>query len=267
MAHLTSTLHRKQFSSHVDQSIQMDLLYDNQQSSSLHDVVLSDFQSQSQHTSPETVQVDVHSSHIPSQPAVQGVPSIQAVRPRAVVSAPELQPITQSGEQLSVQSRHGKESQFISDAKEAMAYYRRRVREEEEEKRNKEEWFGYDQQNLLESTTERKQSRGDGAKKVDTLVRIQLESLPSFFPIFVILVSVGQLIAFGVTAYLGGFAPIGFGAENMTDVFSSPEPPYEKNFTHQVSKNLWIGPDARYLIHVGAKFTPCMRKDHKIFSG
>ena len=68
-------------------------------------------------------------------------------------------------------------------------------------------------------------------------------------------------------AYLGEFSPIGFGAENKTGLFSSPELPfYVKNYFHLVPKNMLIGPDAPYLIHVGAKFTPCMRKDPRIFA-
>ena len=41
------------------------------------------------------------------------------------------------------------------------------------------------------------------------MVRMQLESLLTFFPIFIILVSVGQLIPFSMIAYLGEFSPIG----------------------------------------------------------
>ena len=72
-------------------------------------------------------------------------------------------------------------------------------------------------------------------KTVDTMVRMQLESLPTF----IILVSVGQLISFSMIAYLGEFSPIGFGAENKTGLFSSPETPfYVKNYSHLVPKNM-----------------------------
>ena len=122
--------------------------------------------------------------------------------------------------------RQQTDEDFIHDKKEAMAYSSCHVREKQEEQQKREEWFGaspQDLRNLLsESTIDRRDSNADGVKTVDTMVRMQLESLPTFFPIFIILVNVGQLIPFSMIAYLGEFSPIGFGAENKTGLFSSP---------------------------------------------
>eukprot|EP00118_Oscarella_pearsei_P017384 m.171691 g.171691 ORF g.171691 m.171691 type:complete len:729 (+) comp39070_c1_seq4:1248-3434(+) len=159
--------------------------------------------------------------------------------------------------------------EFMRDPNEALVYYRRRVKEEAEaeEKHKKEnaEWFGFDQSALMSSSQD--VGKGKGKKEnVDTFVRMQLESLPQFFPIFIILISVGQVIAMGLTAYFGRFAPIGLGVDKTNESFSSLLPPYTANFTHTVAKNMWIGPNGRYLIQVGAKFTPCMREDSKIYA-
>ena len=131
----------------------------------------------------------------------------------------------------------------IHDKKEAMAYSRCHVREEQEEQQKREEWFGASPQDLRnplsESTIDQRDSNADGVKTVDTMVRMQLESLPTFFPIFTILVSVRQLIPFSMIAYLGEFCLIGFGAENEMGLFSSPETPfYVKNYSHLLPKNM-----------------------------
>ena len=270
---LTTTLrHKRSTPQTTTGDLPLNQLYDNKRSLSapLPEDMLSESQTEE---TPEAIEVNIHippnhqaTPRAVSQPTV-GAAALRPTAPRAAASAAEIQPINQP-----VGKRRQAAEDFIRDKKEAMAYYRHRVREEQEGQQKRDEWFGaspQDLQNLLsESTIDRRDSNADGVKKVDTMVRMQLESLPTFFPIFIILVSVGQLIAFSVIAYLGGFSPIGFGAENKTGLFSSPEPPlYVKNYSHLVPKNLWIGPDARYLIRVGAKFTPCMRKDHRIFAG
>lgn len=264
---LTTTLQRKRAALQTSENLPLDPLHNNKRSISAP-APEEMLESVDEEIS-GAIEVDVHNppnqARAASQPVVRAATSHPNAS-HAAVSAPEIQPINEPAR------RHQQtDDTFIHDAKEAMAYYRRRVREEQEEQQKKEEWFGsspQDMQNLLsESTIDRRDSSAGGVKKVDTMVRMQLESLPTFFPIFIILVSIAQLIAFGVTAYLGGFSPIGFGAENKTGLFSSPEPPYHvKNYSHLVPKNMWIGPDARYLIHIGAKFTPCMRTDHRIFA-
>ena len=138
--------------------------------------------------------------------------------------------------------RQQADEDVIHDKKEAIVYSRCHVREEQEEQQKREEWFGaspQDLRNLLSESTIDRRDSNTGVKTVDTMVRMQLESFPTFFPIIIILVSVGQLIPFSMITYLGEFSPIGFGAEIKTGLFSSPELPFHvKNYSHLVPKHM-----------------------------
>lgn len=82
-------------------------------------------------------------------------------------------------------------------------------------------------------------------------------------PYFTYWVTFVQIVCYIVTVSVYGFAPIGFHQTTYHDeVYSS------KMFVESVSyieqDNLWIGARQADLIHLGAKYSPCMRKDYNV---
>ncbi|XP_071947971.1 inactive rhomboid protein 1-like [Antedon mediterranea] len=82
-------------------------------------------------------------------------------------------------------------------------------------------------------------------------------------PIFSTFVTVTQLFVFSVLCYFGGIAPIGV-TQQLT--YAEGVKTFIGTETISVSTypNVWIGPNAKYWIGVGAMYSPCMRKDHFI---
>ena len=98
-----------------------------------------------------------------------------------------------------------------------------------------------------------------------TLIRQKVESLPTFFPIFILGVTLVQSIATIVAIITGGLAPIGAIPEETHELRASlGNPSKVENSTYEESVNPWVGSPIPFLITIGAKFTPCMREDHKI---
>ncbi|KAJ4945040.1 hypothetical protein JOQ06_013579 [Pogonophryne albipinna] len=62
-----------------------------------------------------------------------------------------------------------------------------------------------------------------------------------------------------------GFAPVGFAQHSSSELVLKNKGIYESvKFIQQ--ENFWIGPSSDDLIHLGAKFSPCIRKDTQIVS-
>lgn len=62
-----------------------------------------------------------------------------------------------------------------------------------------------------------------------------------------------------------GMAPIGFSYELKTGIAMTVT--LEKQYiSYPVKQNFWIGPAAQDLVHLGAKYAPCMRNDSNIFA-
>ncbi|KAG2461081.1 RHDF2 protein, partial [Polypterus senegalus] len=60
-----------------------------------------------------------------------------------------------------------------------------------------------------------------------------------------------------------GFAPIGFAQHSTTELVLRNKGIYESiKYTQQ--ENFWLGPGSDALIHLGAKFSPCIRRDEQI---
>uniref|UniRef100_A0A669B528 Inactive rhomboid protein n=1 Tax=Oreochromis niloticus TaxID=8128 RepID=A0A669B528_ORENI len=64
-----------------------------------------------------------------------------------------------------------------------------------------------------------------------------------------------------VTIY--GIAPIGFSQHETVDSVLRNKGVYE-NVKFVQQQNFWVGPSSEALIHLGAKFSPCMRQDEEI---
>lgn len=103
-------------------------------------------------------------------------------------------------------------------------------------------------------------------ERQSTLIRQKVESLPTFFPFFILGITLIQSVATIVAIIIGGLAPIGILPNIVNDeaaslrnaTFKAEIISYEEPF------NPWIGAPIPFLITFGAKFTPCMREDHKI---
>ena len=113
----------------------------------------------------------------------------------------------------------------------------------------------------------RKRKRQTKLQRQSTLVRRKVESLPSFWPIFIVIISIVQVVAMIVLLAIRSLAPIRASPASFTEEFPSLLNETTAAFvTYHRSFNLWIGPTAPNLIRFGAKFPPCMRSDDGIRS-
>ncbi|KAM9179216.1 inactive rhomboid protein 1 isoform 3-T4 [Mergus octosetaceus] len=62
-----------------------------------------------------------------------------------------------------------------------------------------------------------------------------------------------------------GIAPVGFSQHETVDSVLRNRGVYE-NVKYVQQENFWIGPSSEALIHLGAKFSPCMRQDQQVHS-
>ncbi|CAD5123713.1 DgyrCDS12032 [Dimorphilus gyrociliatus] len=97
-------------------------------------------------------------------------------------------------------------------------------------------------------------------------IRKQIDEMDLYRPYFTYWVCTVQILVFIVAVSVYGFAPIGFSEKEIKGEVITVSLAY-----HQVSyfekENLWIGPRTADLIHLGSKYSPCMRKDESIESG
>ena len=103
-------------------------------------------------------------------------------------------------------------------------------------------------------------------ERQSTLIRQKVDSLPTFFPFFILAITLIQSIATIVAIIVGELAPIGILPNEVTDIAASLKDPIRKAemTVYEEAFNPWIGAPIPFLITIGAKFTPCMREDHKI---
>ena len=98
-----------------------------------------------------------------------------------------------------------------------------------------------------------------------TLVRQEVESLPTFFPFFTLTITITQIVACIVLLVLNGIAPINIRPQMVS--LTVPSLAAENGTvtkTVMLSSNLWIGSRPVSLIQWGAKFKPCMRGDDAV---
>ena len=120
----------------------------------------------------------------------------------------------------------------------------------------------------VELRRRKKKKKNTKLQRQSTLVRHKVESLPSFTPWFIIVMSILQVVALIVLiAVNGGVADIRGAPIRHTGTFPSLRA-NNSNATERVTYyravNLWIGLSPLDLIRIGAKFTPCMRRDFGI---
>lgn len=88
------------------------------------------------------------------------------------------------------------------------------------------------------------------------------ETLPTFWPVFTILVAIieiGLLAATIITG--GGLAPIAFRPKSEHQIITDFNNQSQVSVTREIVPNFFIGPSSAALVHTGAKYTPCMREN------
>ncbi|XP_054282577.1 inactive rhomboid protein 1-like isoform X1 [Macrosteles quadrilineatus] len=94
-------------------------------------------------------------------------------------------------------------------------------------------------------------------------VKEQLEDLEDHRPFFTYWVTTVQILILFFSLFCYGFGPIGIDLHQESGlVLVTSLSLQQVEFSEPA--NFWIGPRAADLIHLGAKFAPCMRKDAKI---
>lgn len=99
--------------------------------------------------------------------------------------------------------------------------------------------------------------------RLNTEVRFNLADVYIYRPYFTIWVTGIQMIVFVVTVCVYGIAPMSVQKASSRQVVIRSNMVYE-NVSHDEESNMWIGPRPRDLILLGAKYSPCMRRDAQI---
>lgn len=97
----------------------------------------------------------------------------------------------------------------------------------------------------------------------DVDIRFKLTKLHSHRPIFTNTIMLIQILVFSVLCYFGGLTKIGF--EPVLELSEGIPTYLGKETVHRwVKPNIWIGPNEKFWISVGALFSSCMREDYKL---
>uniref|UniRef100_A0A8C6S9N1 Inactive rhomboid protein n=1 Tax=Neogobius melanostomus TaxID=47308 RepID=A0A8C6S9N1_9GOBI len=97
-------------------------------------------------------------------------------------------------------------------------------------------------------------------KRIDSYVKRQIEDMDDHRPFFSYWITFVHLLITGLAVTIYGIAPIGF---SQHETVLRNKGVYE-NVRFVQQQNFWIGPSSEALIHLGAKFSPCMRRDEEI---
>ncbi|XP_007431905.1 inactive rhomboid protein 2 isoform X1 [Python bivittatus] len=100
-------------------------------------------------------------------------------------------------------------------------------------------------------------------RSISSVVRSQLEITDSHRPYFTYWITFVHIIVTLLIICTYGFAPIGFAQHVKTELILRNKGVYE-SVKYIQQENFWIGPSSIDLIHLGAKFSPCIRQDQQI---
>lgn len=89
-------------------------------------------------------------------------------------------------------------------------------------------------------------------------------SFNDYRPYFTYWVTTVQILIMIITLIIYGFGPFGLSNSLISKLVLVPTLSQHKEAYYE-KDNIWIGPRSLDLIHLGAKFTPCMRRDTLIF--
>ncbi|KAL4240956.1 Inactive rhomboid protein 2 [Mactra antiquata] len=102
--------------------------------------------------------------------------------------------------------------------------------------------------------------------RMNSYVKKQIDEFDDHRPYFTYWVTFVQVVVFIVSVAVYGIAPIGSSETIYTESILKPNLAYESTRFAEPD-NLWIGPRQADLIHLGAKYSPCMRRDQGIEKG
>ncbi|XP_061087815.1 inactive rhomboid protein 2-like isoform X2 [Conger conger] len=91
-------------------------------------------------------------------------------------------------------------------------------------------------------------------------VQKQLEDFHSHRPYFTYWITFVHIVITLLSICTYGFAPVGFAQHSTTELVLRNKGIYE-SVKHVQQENFWLGPSSDDLIHLGAKFSPCIRRD------
>uniref|UniRef100_A0A8D3D3D3 Inactive rhomboid protein n=1 Tax=Scophthalmus maximus TaxID=52904 RepID=A0A8D3D3D3_SCOMX len=100
-------------------------------------------------------------------------------------------------------------------------------------------------------------------KRIDSYVKRQIEDMDDHRPFFTYWITVVHLLITILAVCIYGIAPVGFSQHETVDSVLRNKGVYE-NVKFVQQENFWIGPGSEYLIHLGAKYSPCMRQDKQV---
>ncbi|XP_062234639.1 inactive rhomboid protein 1 isoform X2 [Platichthys flesus] len=100
-------------------------------------------------------------------------------------------------------------------------------------------------------------------KRIDSFIKRQIEDMDDHRPFFTYWITFVHLLITILAVTIYGIAPVGFSQHETVDSVLRNKGVYESvKFVQQ--ENFWVGPSSEALIHLGAKFSPCMRRDEEI---
>uniref|UniRef100_A0A8C6LA23 Inactive rhomboid protein n=1 Tax=Nothobranchius furzeri TaxID=105023 RepID=A0A8C6LA23_NOTFU len=100
-------------------------------------------------------------------------------------------------------------------------------------------------------------------KRIDSYVKRQIEDMDDHRPFFTYWIIFVHLLITILAVCIYGIAPVGFSQHETVDSVLRNKGVYE-NVKFVQQENFWIGPSSEALIHLGAKYSPCMRQDKQV---
>uniref|UniRef100_A0A3B3TM89 Inactive rhomboid protein n=1 Tax=Poecilia latipinna TaxID=48699 RepID=A0A3B3TM89_9TELE len=101
-------------------------------------------------------------------------------------------------------------------------------------------------------------------KRIDSYVKRQIEDMDDHrWPFFTYWITFVHLVITILAVCIYGIAPVGFSQHETVDSVLRNKGVYE-NVKFVQQENFWIGPGSESLIHLGAKYSPCMRQDEQV---
>uniref|UniRef100_A0A8C0BVF2 Inactive rhomboid protein n=1 Tax=Buteo japonicus TaxID=224669 RepID=A0A8C0BVF2_9AVES len=100
-------------------------------------------------------------------------------------------------------------------------------------------------------------------RSLSSIVQSQLEITDSHRPYFTYWITFVHVLITLLVIGTYGIAPIGFTQHVTTELVLRNKGVYE-SVKYIQQENFWIGPSSIDLIHLGAKFSPCIRKDRQV---
>uniref|UniRef100_A0A672Q0N8 Inactive rhomboid protein n=1 Tax=Sinocyclocheilus grahami TaxID=75366 RepID=A0A672Q0N8_SINGR len=100
-------------------------------------------------------------------------------------------------------------------------------------------------------------------KRIDSYVKKQIEDMNDHRPFFTYWITFVHLLITILAVSIYGIAPVGFSQHETVDSVLRNKGVYE-NVKFMQQENFWVGPSSEALIHLGAKFSPCMRQDQEV---